>query len=114
MRLKVSGLSSPGMLAMLFDNPVYLLGGEEYSTPDLDDVDNAGLSPACQGLNVYPEELGCLSRGEELPLEVHCPSTSSRILYSVLGWGLLLLFRKSQTVLGSLFILLAISWMVKS
>lgn len=102
------------MLAMFPENFIYCLWGEADNAVDLDGIDNAGLSPAREGFSTYAKELGCLGRGEKFSLEVHCPSTSSRILYSVRGWGLLLLFRKSQTVLGSLFILLAISWMVKS
>lgn len=103
------------MLAVLPENPIYLLWCEEYSTPDLDDVDNAGLSPAYKGLDVYPEELGCLARGEELPLEVHWSPMNFLILYRVLGCGLEVLpLRISATAEWDILRNTAIWWRVKS
>jgi len=80
---------------MLPKNPIYLLWGEEYSTPDLDDVDNAVFSPTPDSLGCHAEEFGRLSRGEEFPLEIHLIFPKSR--------GLINQALSLKKLLGTLF-----------
>lgn len=108
------------MLAIIPKHSLNLILTEADNAVYLDGIDNAGLSPTCEGFSTYAKKFGRLGGGEELLVKIHnsfersISPTSSRILISVLEFGVTLSCKKSQMVLGSLFILFAISSMVKS
>ena len=106
MELKVSGPSSPGMLAIISEYSLNLIWAEANNAVNLDGIDNSGLSPACEGFSTYTKEFGRLARGEKFLLDVHLISSkSSRILYSVPEFGLTFhaQTRDSKTILFLFF-----------
>lgn len=88
------------MLAVPPKHSLNLIWAEANNAVDLDGIDNAGLSPACEGLDADAEELSNLGRGEERSLEIHIKPSPLFTLYRVLSFGLNLSFRKLLKVPG--------------
>ena len=127
MGLKISGLSSSGSdgLMNIFRLDVSVLyvsldvGFLEENLLPVPHVSYYVLQPTNRIYGSHEDGREFPDGIEVLPVihdffERSVSPTSSRILYSVLKWGLVLLFRNRQTVHGVLLILFAISLMVKS
>lgn len=91
-----------------------ILGDEVFIAEEYRVREFALADVAADRGDVLVEEFGYFFNRVEAELEGHCFPMSSRILYSVLEWGLVFLFRNRQTVHGVLLILFAMSWMVRS